>query len=45
MKTEHKNGLWYATYKAKNGHVFMGYAPTYKDAVAFCYELIEENNA
>lgn len=41
MKITKRQGLWYATYKRKDGKIFMGYSPDLTEALEFCFELIE----
>jgi hypothetical protein len=43
MKITFKDGVHYATYTAKNGKIFMGYAPDREDAINYCAELVFGN--
>jgi hypothetical protein len=43
MKITFKNGIWSATYKSRNGKIFMGYAPDREDAINYCAELVFGN--
>jgi len=41
MKITKRAGLWYATIKCEDGQVLMGYSPVRKQAMVFCFELLE----
>jgi len=44
MKLKKIDGLYYATYKHRDGAICMGYSANIKDAIVFCIELINERD-
>ncbi len=45
MRIEKVGGLFYATAKAKDGTVCMGYSVSHKEAWEFCWELLVKREA
>lgn len=45
MKIEKVCGLYYATGRASDGTVCMGYSVSHKEAWEFCWELLDKREA
>lgn len=45
MKIVNENGLYIATFKHRDGTVCMGYAPTWVEAVTYCFDLLIERDS
>tara|TARA_R110000796_G_scaffold21480_2_gene63181 strand:+ start:67 stop:207 length:141 start_codon:yes stop_codon:yes gene_type:complete len=44
MKIVNRDGLYIATFKHRDGTVCMGFAPSWKEAVTYCLEILEKRD-
>jgi hypothetical protein len=45
MKIRNENGIYIATFKHRDGTVCMGFAPSWKEAVTYCLEILEKRDS